>query len=260
MTNPIISYVIPCYNCEGSVADTVLSIKDTHEYVMATQGKESLWDKMEIILVDDGSTDFTWNIIKALELGHPNVRCFKNDGNHGRGYTRNKGNAEAKADIIAVLDADDLNIQDRTGQILKMFAADPDASIFYSSFLAHHIHLKMDVRKEAFPLDPEDIRKTGQFGICHSTVAYRKSAIIDHPYSDDKDNDDWFMLWQFFTHKMKFIYSNKPLVSYMIALKDIEKEFADGKQETVLEKKKKIMEPYFQSMESHNHSNKEKKV
>lgn len=252
MSKPIITYVIPCYNCEDTVADTVSSIRDTHEFVMVQQGKKSLWKEMEIILINDGSTDYTGDIITALAKNESNIRTLSNDGNYGRGYTRNKGNQDAKADIIAVLDADDLNLQDRTGQILKSFSNNVEADLFYSSFLAHHVYLGKDVRKEAFPIDENYIKDTGQFGICHSTVAYRREVILRHPYSEEKDEDDWFMLWNLFVNKCKFIYSNKPLVSYMINIEDIEKEFAEGKQESILKKKQAIMEPYFNKKEIAN--------
>jgi len=245
MDKPIISYVIPCYNCETSIIDTVESIKYTHEEAMQAKEKESQWPNIEIILVNDGSTDATGIILEYLKQKYSNVRVIDNGKNLGRGCSRNKGNEAAEAEIIAVLDSDDIHVADRTNEILSVFEEETKAEVFYSSFYIKNLDTNDIDLKVAGRIDREFLQKTGQFKIGHSTVAYKKKTIQTFPYSEDKNHDDWAMLWTMFSHGVKFTYSEKPLVTYTFTNKGRANEFIPGKQESILRKKQQIMEPYF---------------
>ena len=87
---PIISYVIPCYNCETTITETVHSIKDTHEAYRREKELPSQWDQIEVILVNDGSTDATPYILEALASEHPNIKVITQE-NCGKGIARNRG-------------------------------------------------------------------------------------------------------------------------------------------------------------------------
>lgn len=248
MTKPIISYVIPCYNCQSTIAETVFSIKDTHEAYRAAKGLESQWDQIEVILVNDGSEDYTGSIIDELAIEYHNIIAMNHD-NVGKGASRNAGNQMASADIIAVLDSDDWHITDRTAYILKAFEATPDADIFYSGWLAKHLenrHMGDEVPFHADKLNPSMLARTGEFGICHSTVAYKRETILKYPYSEDRNKDDWAMLWNLFTNGCKFIYTDKILVCYRIKESSYEKETDMNLANRIFKKKQKIMEPFFQ--------------
>lgn len=239
--NPLISYVIPCFNCEATIYDSVMSIKEG-DYI--GRKKDLLWDKIEIILVDDGSTDATPYIIEALEDEFPNIKTEFLLENKGKGIARNIGNQMANADIIAVLDSDDWNIGDRTGEILKTFKAHPDCSVFYSSFKSKHIYDGGEKDFKAHKIDKEQLKNKGTFGICHSSIAYTKKAILENPYSEDKNKDDWDMLWNFYTKGYTFRYSDKFLVAYRIS--EIGKNIYSKERELeLLEKKQNKMKDYW---------------
>ena len=247
MSKPLVSYVIPCYNCQTTIFDTVMSIKDTD--LLVRHEKELLWPKIEVILVNDGSTDYTLSIIKSLEDEFENVKVIDLGENKGKGIARNTGNKAAKADIIGVLDSDDLHIGDRTGEILKYFKENPDMDVFYSSYKTIHTYNGKEGLFKAKRINPVQLWECGTFAIGHSTVAYTKKAILEQPYSEDKNKDDWQMLWNFYTNKYKFRYSTKPLIAYKITQEDIEKMYTPGLEEHLLEKKQKIMKPYFDKLE-----------
>jgi glycosyltransferase involved in cell wall biosynthesis len=92
MNEHSIATIIPAYNCERYLAEAI-------ESVLAQN-----YRPLEIIVIDDGSTDDTAKIAKRFE---PAIQyCFQANG--GIGSARNRGIGLAHSDFIAFLDADDL--------------------------------------------------------------------------------------------------------------------------------------------------------
>lgn len=93
---PTLSIVIPAYNEEGTLercVDRVLAIADDEL-------------RLEIIVVDDSSTDRTGQIGAQLARIHPTVRVLRHDTNQGKGAALRTGFREATGDFVAVQDAD----------------------------------------------------------------------------------------------------------------------------------------------------------
>lgn len=88
---PLFSVIIPAYNCEHTLDETIRS-------VLSQSCKD-----FEIIVVDDGSSDRT----PAIARAHKDVRLLQQD-NQGPGAARNRGASEAKGEFLAFLDGDDL--------------------------------------------------------------------------------------------------------------------------------------------------------
>lgn len=64
-------------------------------------------DKLEIIVINDGSTDRSQEIIDKYVGKHPNIKGLKNEQNMGAGYSKNRGVNEASGKFLTFLDADD---------------------------------------------------------------------------------------------------------------------------------------------------------
>lgn len=93
--NPLVSVILPAYNVAPYISETLRSLTE-----------QSL-NELEVIIVEDGSTDGTRKIVqKAEEI--PNVRVIYHQGNQGLAAARNTGIAAAKARYIAFIDGDDL--------------------------------------------------------------------------------------------------------------------------------------------------------
>lgn len=88
------SVIIPAYNCESSIAKTVKSICDVQI------------EEMEIIIVDDGSTDNTSNECRSLAEQYPLVRYYYQE-NQGVSAARNTGISKAAGKYILFWDSDD---------------------------------------------------------------------------------------------------------------------------------------------------------
>ncbi len=93
-----ISVIVPAFNCQPYLRRAV-------ESLMATQ-----YENLEIVIVDDGSTDGTLAVARVLQTEHPtSVRVLSHpDGdNRGVSATRNRGIESSTGELIAFLDADD---------------------------------------------------------------------------------------------------------------------------------------------------------
>ena len=96
-SSPELSIIIPAVNEEGRLPETLRKI---HEYLMA----RSL--SAEVLVVDDGSTDSTAQVVDASRHSYPEVRRITNAANHGKGYAVRQGMLEARGEIALFTDAD----------------------------------------------------------------------------------------------------------------------------------------------------------
>ena len=97
MRYPHYSIVIPAYNEAGRIPATLRSVVDC----VRQQG----WSA-EVIVVDDGSTDATAQVVRAFAAAAPEVRLLQNPGNHGKGYSVRSGMTQALGEVVMFTDAD----------------------------------------------------------------------------------------------------------------------------------------------------------
>ncbi len=101
----MLSFVIPAKNEEGSVEEL---------YKQIVANIPSGYSSWEIIYIDDGSTDKTYEIIKKLHKSDSRVKAVRHRGNFGKSMALQAGFEHAKGDIIFTLDAD---LQDNPKEI-----------------------------------------------------------------------------------------------------------------------------------------------
>ena len=104
-----ISVVVPLYNEAESLPELV----EWNRRVMNGSGFS-----YEIILVDDGSSDESWDVIENLKSQFPEVKAIKFRRNYGKSAALNVGFAEAQGNVVITMDAD---LQDSPDEIPELY-------------------------------------------------------------------------------------------------------------------------------------------
>lgn len=105
----MISVVVPLYNEEESLPELCKWIKQVMD-----ENKYSY----EVILVDDGSYDNSWQVVKKLSLENKAIKGIKFRRNYGKSAALNKGFEKATGDVVITMDAD---LQDSPDEIPELF-------------------------------------------------------------------------------------------------------------------------------------------
>jgi glycosyltransferase involved in cell wall biosynthesis len=111
MENPLVSVVMPAYNAGKFIESAIKSI------LFQSYGN------IELIIIDDGSTDNTLEIIKSFNDSR--IILIKNNNNIGQPLSRNKAIGSAKGKYIANADADDINMSNRVEKQVKILEENP---------------------------------------------------------------------------------------------------------------------------------------
>ena len=124
------SIIIPCFNEEKTLkgcVERVIKIAD-----------ESLF--LEIIIVDDCSSDGSLSIARELESKHPEILVLDHEKNQGKGAALRTGFQKATGDFVAVQDADlEYNPMDLKRLLVPLINGDADV-VFGSRFLSYGVH------------------------------------------------------------------------------------------------------------------------
>ncbi|TGC08027.1 glycosyltransferase family 2 protein [Methanolobus halotolerans] len=144
---PLVSVVIPLYNKQ-------LYIKRAIESVLIQTTQD-----FEIIVVDDGSTDKSAEIVQ--NINDRRIRLIQ-QRNGGVSVARNRGIKEAKADLIAFLDADDEWLPDFINTVIELRQKFPDAGAYLTNYF-HYINTNIESQKKIYGIPTQAC-----FGILHS--------------------------------------------------------------------------------------------
>jgi len=200
MNKPTFSVLMPVYNGDRFLKEAIDSILN------------QTFTNFEFIIVDDGSTDQSAEIIKSYT--DPRIRYYKNKVNLGISKSLNVGIDLAEADFIARMDSDDICYPDRLQKQYNFIKAHPDGA-FYTCYAQEVSEDRKIIAVSRF--DPQQYFHSMTFAcwIYHPTMVYRNEAVksigkYTVPYSEDFE-----LAWQL-TRKFKHYHLPEVLLDYRV--------------------------------------------
>jgi glycosyltransferase involved in cell wall biosynthesis len=190
-TKPRLSVVMSVYNGEQYLKlaiDSVLS---------------QTWRDFEFIIIDDGSTDGSQEIIRSY--ADPRIKLLTQD-KHGLVYSLNRGIKAAAAEYVARMDADDISAPKRFEKQMAVLAADPTLTIVGSNYemiddagrmieTVVRLTCDIDIKRQLFSHNP----------LCHGSVVMDKAAVVAAGgYQDVGPIEDYELWVRLFEHGARF--------------------------------------------------------
>ncbi|MCX5816444.1 MAG: glycosyltransferase [Proteobacteria bacterium] len=186
---PLISVVVPAYNAELFIEDALNSIC-----------RQSVSD-YEIVVVDDGSTDGTYDRVKDWANAHPAIHVkIVCQENKGIGGARNTGINSSSGSYIAFLDADDVWLEPKLENVIQRFKKSPNLDIVCHDIWIEEIGRRIR-RKCCGPHKSyRDLLYKGNAISTSATVVKREKILAAGGFSEDpsfngvEDYDFWLRL------------------------------------------------------------------
>ncbi len=118
---PVVSAVMPAFNSAATIADAIRSVLD------------QTLDEWELVVVDDGSTDATADVVSSIR--DPRIRLHRFPRNAGRGAARNAAVEMSRGEFVAVCDSDDVSVPHRFRTQVDFLREHPEVGVVSSQVL-----------------------------------------------------------------------------------------------------------------------------
>ncbi len=208
---PAVTIIVPSFNEEKTIYKTIRSILNLN-YPK---------DKLKVFLIDDGSTDGTWNVISKFAK-NPSVRVFKKE-NGGKYTALNLGLANTQTDFVGCLDADSFVDPEALVRIMSYFAKDPEAMAVVPSVTVHNPKSFIQIAQKAeYNMGIYSKKMLSFLGAINVTpgpfTIFRKKVFDDlGPYKHAHNTEDMEIAYRMQKNFYKidhcndaFVYTNTP--------------------------------------------------
>ena len=217
LKNPKISIVIPAYNSENFIKQAI------------TSALRQSYNNIEVIVVDDGSTDNTVKVVNSIT--DDRLKLLENQQNRGVSYSRNRAIEEASGMWIALLDADDWYAPDRLEKLV------PIALSENADLLADDIYFIRE--QESSPWSTflleigkpfETLKQISLIDFINSVNPYlgipsfgytkpliKREFLLDHEIKYDENlqlSEDFVLYLECLCHKACFLFTPQPYYYY----------------------------------------------
>ena len=209
--NPLVSVLMPAHNSEKFISEAIESIL------------RQSYHNFEFVILDDCSTDRTWNIIQEYAKKDQRIRAYCNEINLNIVKSRNKlfelANPETK--YYAIFDSDDISMENRLAEEVKFLEQNPD----YGAVGSHNFIIDENsniIAKRKYHTDFERIKKSIliRSPLSQPSVMVRKTVIdeiggyiIEKKYNRARDYDLWVRIF----HQSKITNLDDYLLQYRIS-------------------------------------------
>jgi len=208
MNEPLVSVLIPCYNVEKYVEESVNSILN------------QTYTNLEVIAINDCSTDNTKAKLQQLALMDSRITVIDNQTNLKLIKTLNKGIGLCKGEYIARMDADDISLPTRIEKEVDFLEKNKDHDIVSTQFYAFRSENPGKRYLHHSPLLDSELRAYMLFksGICHPAVLIRKRVFTELCLKFEQEylHVEDYALWSEAIYKTKIANISEPLLLYRV--------------------------------------------
>ena len=205
MKGPKVSVVMSVYNGAEHLREAVESILN------------QTFTDFEFIIVDDGSADSTWDILKSYE--DPRIVLARNRENIGLTKSLNEGLGMMKGDYIARQDADDVSLPERLGEQVAVLDDEQGVGLVCSSFVEMN-HEGQEVGTVILPAKDHEIMDylLRWNCLCHGAVMFRRECVARiGVYRDEFQFAQDYDLWLRIAERYKVANLSRPLYKRRIS-------------------------------------------
>lgn len=214
-TSPLVSILIPSYN----------SIRYIEETIVSAYAQD--YRPIEVIVVDDGSTDGSWELLHQLQattFSELVVLCHTRRANRGETISRAVGLGKASGLFISVLDADDLFLPGKLEMQVQALLDHPDVVLCHTAVDVVGDPGRSGYFKSNFndnPQDPYCFARQSDYlirnRICNSSVVVRAEALRSIAFATDtvQGFGDW-LCWSLLSQRGPFLYLDQELTAYRV--------------------------------------------
>ncbi|CAG9433902.1 Undecaprenyl-phosphate 4-deoxy-4-formamido-L-arabinose transferase [Providencia alcalifaciens] len=193
----LVSVIIPCFNAERFIDEAIESILS------------QTYKNIEIIIVDDHSTDNTCNLLNQLYKNRNNIKIIYLNANKGPAHARNIGVKSSNGEYVAFLDADDISIPQRI-ELQMNCILQKSADICVSPLKNFGMRKK---HINYISTSHEGLKKisTVKCPFPQPSVLGKKYIFLNHPYNENIVAED-YELWSKILFLYKFCVVSSPLI------------------------------------------------
>ena len=199
---PQISVIMSVFNMADALHRSITSILNQS------------FEDFEFIIIDDASTDDSWQLLTKYQKLDSRIRLFSFPINSGLSTALNFGIIHARSDVIARMDADDFAFPHRLQTQIEFLNYNPQVGVVGANFFRYYV----DTQEEelvVLPETDEEIKQAMSFrnAICHPCVAVRKVLFEKYGYYDQnflRMQD--YELWLRWRNKVRFYNIQEPLM------------------------------------------------
>lgn len=232
---PLVSFLVPCYNEEETIEETL-------KHLLALD-----YPSKEIILINDGSTDGTADILKEISRNHPEVRVIQLYENKGKANALHLGAHASKAEFLICLDSDAILDQDAPYYLIHHFLHKGErlGAVTGNPRIRNRNTLLSRIQLVEYSSIIGSIKRTQRIlgkvmTVSGVVVAFRKKALVDVGLWDrDMITEDIAVSWKLQQRFWDIRYEPRALCWMLVpeTLKGIWKQrvrWAQGGQEVML--------------------------
>ena len=204
MKNNFISIIIPCHNVEKTLGRCVDSILN------------QTFKNFEIILVDDCSSDNTWEVINKYAEKYSNISGYKNDTNKGAGYCRNFGLKQAKYKYISFIDSDDYVENNFYEDMMTKIVEEKSDLVVCDIYVKYEDVVGEDVRNVAcgYPNDKYSFINNG-LAASPCNKLFKKQALLKYPFPEGIMNEDIATVIAYMIDAKRISYCDSTYYNYI---------------------------------------------